>query len=382
MATRHLDIVGAGPAGLAAALTARAGGTSATVYEKRARAGTRFDGDFQGIENWTTDEDTLAELERMGIPLAFGPTAVREIVCFDSQGTPRRLSSANRPVFYLVKRGTSDDSLDTALVRQALKAGTTIRWCTRLDHLRDPGIVAEGPHGADVIAVGHTFTTDMANGYYVALAESLAPAGYAYLLVHEGCGTVATCLYRAFHDERRYLERTVDFFTRHAGLRWHEARAFGGSGSIFTPAVLRSGAQLYAGESAGLQDPLFGFGLRYALLSGHFAAQAWLAGSADVYERLWRARMRNFIRAGITNRRMYELLGERGRQFLMRHVIGGGDPHRILQRIYRPSPMKVLLSGLAARGRKPRAVAPGCTCTWCRCRGGECVWAAREQRAP
>lgn len=372
MLTRHLEIVGAGPAGLAAALTARAAGASVTVYEKHLRAGARFHGDFQGLENWTTKEDALAEFERLGIPLAFAPTPVREIVCFDSQGTPHRLSSPDDPIFYLVKRGTSDDSLDTALARQALKAGVTIRWSTRLEHLRDSGIVAEGPHEATVIAVGYTFTTDMADGYYVALADSLAPAGYAYLLVRQGCGTVAACLYREFHDEKRYLDSTVEFFKRHAGLRWREARPFGGSGNVFAQADLRSGQRLYAGESAGLQDPLFGFGLRYALLSGHFAARAWLADSTEAYERLWRARIRDFIRAGATNRRLYEWLGERGRQFLMRHLVPGGDPRRLLARVYRPTAMKRVLGALAAPRRTSHVVRPGCDCTWCRCRTGEC----------
>ena len=373
MATRHLQIVGAGPAGLGAALTARAAGASVTVYEKHSRAGARFHGDFQGLENWTTDEDALAELERLGAPLIPAPTGVREIVCFDPRGTPHRLRSPNRPIFYLVKRGSGQDSFDTALVHQALRAGATVRWSTPLAHLRDTGIVAQGPHRADVIAVGYTFTTDMADGYYVAISESLAPAGYAYLLVHRGAGTVATCFYRDFHEERRYRERTIEFFTREAGLHWTEARAFGGSGNVFAQPVLLSGALYYAGETAGLQDPLFGFGLRYALLSGHFAAQAWLAESAEVYERLWRARLRAFIRAGAFNRRLYRLLGDRGRSFLVRRVVAGRDPRRLLGHIYRPSPLKVALGRFVVRAHRRGVAKAGCDCTWCRCRDGECV---------
>lgn len=372
MAARHLQIAGAGPAGLAAALTARAAGASVTVYEKHSNAGARFRGDFQGLENWTTDEDTFAELERLGIPLEFAPTGVHEIVCFDPGGEVHRLNSRSRPLFYLVKRGNSEDALDTALVHQALKAGAAIRWSTRLTQLQDGGLVAEGPHEADVIAVGYTFATDMADGYFVALAESLAPAGYAYLLVHQGGGTVAACLYRNFHDEKRYLAHTVEFFRRHAGLRFREEHPFGGSGNVFASPLLYSGPRFYAGESAGLQDPLFGFGLRYALLSGHFAARAWLTGSAELYERLWRTRIRDFIRAGIFNRRLYRLLGDAGRRNLMRLAIAGSDPRRTLQRIYRPSSLKAVLGGLTVRRSAPAAAVAGCGCTWCRCRGGEC----------
>jgi flavin-dependent dehydrogenase len=365
---RHLQIVGAGPAGLAAALTARAADAAVTVFEKHLRAGMRFHGDFQGLENWTTEEDTFAELERLGLPVAYPRISVHEIVCFDSRGAAYRLRAADRPIFYLVKRGAVEDSLDAALVRQALNAGITVRWSTGLTHLRDGGIVAEGPHEADVIAVGHTFVTGMADGCYVAVAESLAPAGYAYLLVHAGSGTVATCLYRDFHDEKRYLERTVDFFSRHAGLKWSEARAFGGSGNVFQHAVLRSGSLLFAGESAGLQDPLFGFGLRYALLSGLFAAQAWLAGRAEVYERAWRTRLRDFVRTGIFNRRLYALVGNAGRQLILKHAVAGADPRRVLQRIYQPTSIKVALGAPALRRPAARVMKPGCDCTWCRCR--------------
>jgi len=46
---------------------------------------------------------------------------------------------------------------------------------------------------------------------------------------------------------------------------------------------------LIAGKAAGFQDALFGFGLRYAILSGHLAGRA--DGSDHVYEQSWRPRV-------------------------------------------------------------------------------------------
>ena len=58
MSTTHsVEMVGAGPAGLSAALAARASGADVVVYEKRSDVGQRFHGDFQGLENWTHEGD-------------------------------------------------------------------------------------------------------------------------------------------------------------------------------------------------------------------------------------------------------------------------------------------------------------------------------------
>ncbi len=52
-----VHISGAGPAGLAAALTIAKAGGKAVVHELKGEVGARFHGDFQGLENWTTAED-------------------------------------------------------------------------------------------------------------------------------------------------------------------------------------------------------------------------------------------------------------------------------------------------------------------------------------
>jgi len=66
-----VEIVGAGPAGLSAALTAARAGREVTVWERRADCGSRFHGDLQGLENWTTRGDVLEELAGMGIATTF-----------------------------------------------------------------------------------------------------------------------------------------------------------------------------------------------------------------------------------------------------------------------------------------------------------------------
>jgi len=369
MSTRcTVEIVGAGPAGLSAALAARADGADVIVHEKRADVGARFHGDFQGLENWTSETDVLAELEQLGIKSDFSHTPVYEIVCFDLQGEANTVR-ALKPIFYMVRRGSEAGTLDYALKTQALSAGVTIEFNSRHRHVGPGGIVAEGPHRADVIAAGYVFETDMANGCYAAVAERLAPAGYSYLLVNQGRGTVATCLFAHFHDERRFLEETVAFFQREVGLRWNKVRRFGGSGNFHRVSNAVIGDRMYVGESAGFQDALFGFGLRYALISGHLAGRADM--TSDEYERAWPMRLGGLNAASVLNRWFYARLGDRGRKMVLKHVVAGRDPRRLLQHIYVPAWWKSTLarwlpSKALLRGEHLRS---GCDCTWCRCHG-------------
>ena len=363
-----LEIVGAGPAGLSAALAARSLNAEVIVYEKRPDVGARFHGDFQGLENWTRREDVLAELDQSGVDTNFDHTPVYEILCFDPAGAGHRINSS-LPIFYLVRRGSEPGTLDHALKRQALQAGVTIRFNDRHRHLTPSGVVAEGPHRADVIAAGYVFETDMANGCYAVISDRLAPAGYSYLLIEQGRGTVAACLFNDFHNERRYVESTVEFFREKVGLRWRSARPFGGSGNFGLVRDAVVGGRLYAGEAAGFQDALFGFGLRYALCSGHLAGVACATGSVSDYNSRWRARIGALNAASIWNRWLYTRLGDRGRRLILRRIVARRDAGALLHRVYRPAAWKTALARMvpARPLLRPAQLRSDCDCTWCRC---------------
>lgn len=59
---------------MAAAITLARAGFDVTVYEQHPDVGHRFQGDFQGLENWTTEKDVLAELSGMGMRPISWPT--------------------------------------------------------------------------------------------------------------------------------------------------------------------------------------------------------------------------------------------------------------------------------------------------------------------
>ncbi len=54
-----VHIVGAGPASLVAAINLARARHEVIVHEQKSDVGLRFQGDFQGLENWSTEEDVL-----------------------------------------------------------------------------------------------------------------------------------------------------------------------------------------------------------------------------------------------------------------------------------------------------------------------------------
>lgn len=340
-------IAGAGPAGLSAAIVLARAGRCVTVYERRSTVGARFNDDYQGLENWTTDGDAIDELRGFGIEPTWWSRPVSEAIAVDPRSRQRRVRDA-RPMFYLVRRGPSPGSLDCALLHQALVLGVKVGF----DRAAPPppvDIDARGPIGRPfAIAAGMTFVTDLDPAAYVWLDERIAPGGYAYLLVADGRATLASVLFRDFGRARASVAAASGAARKLVGgLPLTRPKRWGGYAVHAELRPHRPGEPLRVGEGAGFQDFLFGFGIRSAMVSGALAATSFLEHRA--YDALWRRRLLPSVRASVVNGMLYRLLGDHAKRAIWRFVAGNPRPVKALQTLYGWSPFHGLLLPLGLR---------------------------------
>ena len=367
-AEQSIQIAGAGPAGLAAAITLAKAGRNVQIHEARDRVGNHFQGDFQGLENWTSEQDVLSCLEQSGFSTGFNTLACNSGYVFDHRGREYKIQT-NKPLFYMVERGPNADSLDTGLLTQARELGIEIVFNSRITHIKGPGIMATGPRKADAIAVGYHGETDMENGFWAICDDRLAPKGYAYLLIWNGRATLKTCMFRDFKQEQLYVERTVEAFRHLLGFEISNPRPHGGGGNFRIPDRASFGTHLEVGEQAGFQDTLWGFGMRYAIKSGELAARSLIEG-VD-YNRLWKSHFGKLLETSVTNRAMFELLGNRGYGWFISHLSGSSRLREKLRGHYQPTLIKRLLYPWSKRRfqtkRKDESCNHiNCSCVWCR----------------
>ena len=248
----------------------------------------------------------------MGIATTFDCAAIREGVFFDGDGRERTVRSS-RPAFYLVRRGSGSGTLDQALKAQALAAGVRIRFgqappVEREDAIRTPGPEPlrrarrrlRVPHGHGGRSLRGALGAARAQG--LRLPARLARLGHG--------GGVPLRRLRAARATTASSRGSSS--SAGPGCACASARAFAGTGTLRHTAVPRVGRTLYAGEAAGLQDALWGFGMRFALVSGHMAARALIERSPHNYDRSLRARFDGLLRASVVNRYFYERLGRFG----------------------------------------------------------------------
>ncbi len=144
---KGINIVGAGPTGPTCAIVLAQAGKKVMVREWHADVGHRFHDDFQGLENWTNPMDALDELASSGISTEFAYHGMNEGVVFDSQAKPYRVHG-ERPLFYLLRRGADDGTLDRALLDQAIGAGVEVRFNDRVTSTSSEMVLAGGPRRA------------------------------------------------------------------------------------------------------------------------------------------------------------------------------------------------------------------------------------------
>ena len=366
-----IDVVGAGPAGLVAAVNLAKAGFAVTLHESAPRVGHRFHGDFQGIENWTTEDDVRKFLKRINVEINFRFEPYSGGI-FYSPTLKRREIRTREPLFYLVERGGYDGCLDFGLLRQAEEVGVNVVLNSRSWNVDHGGVIAVGPRGADVIAKGIVFETDAEDEAYAIVDDRLAPKGYAYLLVNQGRATLATVIYRDFRNEKIYFQRALETFQKLLPMAMRNAREFGGYGNFFLRPSAIQGKKIYLGESAGFQDALFGFGMRYAMMSGFLAAQSIVNGVS--YDDLWKGNLLPLLRTFASNRMIYEFLGNTGYELIFNRIAVKADLRDTLRRQYNPSflkaglfPVALLLGNVMKRMRVEDKSChhEDCSCVWC-----------------
>ena len=325
-----VNILGAGPAGLTAAIVLAKHGIDVNVYERQRRVGHRFHDDLQGLENWTTEGDVLAELAQIGIEVNYHCRPFMGLQIYNPSLNLLDVNSS-KPVFYMVKRGISGDSLDNGLAQQAIEAGVQLVFQKAIPK-NEVDIVATGPRGVRGIVAGITFQTDYRDHASVIIGGNLAPQAYTYLLVSEGLGTIATVALTDFNRIHSCLEGTIRTYRELLGIEIEDPKRWGGYGNFGIPSSANEDGTLYVGEAAGFQDLLFGFGIRIAMISGSLAAKSLIEG-VD-YDRLWKARLLSIMKTSRANRLVYGGLGTLAYNLLWFALGKTRHPARFLRLLY------------------------------------------------
>ena len=318
-----VKILGAGPAGLCAAINLCRAGEAVKVFERRASAGMRFCPNLQGLRYlYMPPERFMAQLGiRAKVDFHHFP---RAIICTRKRRVELDCSGGSRMPFVLRGAGGAHgkDTLDAALFSEAEKLGVEFEFDSRASE-GEVQIVATGSRGApDSAALGSVFE----NGDFprdcqlVMFDDRYSPRGwYSYILpVGKDEVEFVTCV------SKPYIPQLASLHARAIAGRKEireavggrkKVASFGGSASSRIPKSAFVGGKYFVGEAAGFQDPYMGFGIAYALKSGRLAAESILHGTD--YDAAWKREFGYYLRKDAAYRLVMEIAGDSAAEIMM-----------------------------------------------------------------
>ena len=359
-----IHIMGAGLSGLAAATTLAKAGVEVHVHDIREDSGKRFDGDFQALENWSMDADFFDQLRSWGYdPSEFKAT---EFSVVDLIHPDDEISKTHTPgiAYRIVERGTSDHTIDQGFKRMAIAAGANLHYKSRVKE-EDCQIIACGPKGTSAVAYGEIFNTKHPNHIAFQMNDKLAPGSYSYLIIIDGVGLICTCLWRKQKGSDRFLNETIAWYQeKYPEIDMEPIKRVGGKGDFTINKNYFQDGRYYVGESGGLQDFMWGFGMRMAVWSGHLAAED-ILGNCN-YEKEVRKQLMPYVRTSVANRFLMNRVGDRTFKFMckswMRNQAKKGDGLVWIGNLFRPKWYKTMLYYIVSPfmlKRDPKAMGRG-----------------------
>jgi len=147
------------------------------------------------------------------------------------------------------------------------------------------------------------------------LSEKMAPKGYFYILIWNNKASICTTISNLYGTVKsRYIEKIhrnnlkIKLFKKILkGAK--EKHSFSGFASFKIPKTAVINGKIYTGEAAGFQDAFLGFGMKYAFLSGYFAAKSIIENIS--YDELWKNSFLKELKTSLHRRFFLNLLGDR-----------------------------------------------------------------------
>jgi len=305
---KNVKILGAGISGLTAAINLAKEGYDVEIHEKLSDVGKKHKLNFEGLENWTTDIMEL--LKKVNIKVNFKNKGFNHVTWYSPSFKEANIKD-KKPFFYLVERG-GKNSLEFSLKKQALNLGVRFKFNTKL---KSADIISTGAKKPMGLAVGTFYeNVNFEDKVIGILSNKIASNGYFYINVWNKRASVCTLTssfsgnvkvnIRKFHMNNLKINLCKKILNG-AKIK----HTFSGFGNFRVPKTAVINGKIHTGEAVGFQDAFLGFGMKYAFLSGYFAAKSIIDKIS--YDKLWRKSFKNELKKTMCMRFVLNMSGDK-----------------------------------------------------------------------
>ncbi|NYZ79328.1 NAD(P)/FAD-dependent oxidoreductase [Candidatus Micrarchaeota archaeon] len=321
-------IAGAGISGLSCAAKLSES-QEVTVFEKSKDLGAKFGQSVFAVRAYNTQKDFNEELKEIGFKnVSLYPIYTSKK--FSPSLNCQTLKS-KKPLFYNVLRGKSSESIEANLYERCKNNGVEFIFGKAAD-FEDVDVIATGARDVKITGLGEAPYSRVGSGtagdypckfgyganfvdasienntIYIFYDMNYAPQGYLYVAPFKESVTIASVgfdvskfkempkIFGKALKENKILSEIIDGAT--------ELSHFSYISDYFLPKTAIIKGKYYIGEAAGFGEASKGFGFRYALLSGYFAANSIL--EKYDYDQLWKNSFLQELKEGLKARSMIQ----------------------------------------------------------------------------